>query len=62
MPPLKKRNELFRLENVSNLTPELCMTILENFLAKIIIQSSCVKFYAFLRGNGSFIFPPKRGA
>ena len=28
---------------------------------KIVIQNSCVKLDAFLRQNGSFIFPPNGG-
>ena len=36
------------------------MNILLNFLVKIVIQNSCVKFDAFLRQNDLFIFPPKR--
>ena len=35
--------------------------IQQNFLVKIVIQNSCVKFDAFSRRNGSF-FSQKRGA
>ena len=33
-----------------------------NFLVKIVIKNSNVKFYAFSSQNGSFIFPPKESA
>ena len=42
----EKINELFRLENASNLP----------------YKNSCVKFDTFSRRNDSFIFPPKQGA
>ena len=36
------------------------MKILLNFLVKIVIKNSCVKFDAFLRKDATFIFPLNR--
>ena len=60
----RKLNEVFCHENISNLTHNFCKAILieqnlQNFLLKIIIKNSYVKFNAFSKRNGSFIFLSK---
>ena len=57
---LKEKNIQFCFNSTSNLTHEILYDnfnkkILLNFLVKIIIQSSSVKFDAFSRGNNSFM-------
>ena len=54
-----QKNELFPLENASNLTPGFLydnfnQKILVNFLVKIVIKNSFVKIDAFSEENGSF--------
>ena len=58
---LWKRYESFLLEDASNLTYEFLydtFNFQEN-LFKIVIENSCVKFDAFLRRDGIFIFKNK---
>ena len=62
----RKINEQYHLENALTFMHK-CLhdyfnkQILKNFLIKIVIQrNSYVKFDAFSRRNGAFIFPRKR--
>ena len=59
-----KINEKFRIENARNLTrvfyANFNKKILLNFLVKIVIKNSFIKFSSFSRQNCSFIFPPIR--
>ena len=57
----EKINGQFRLENALNLPHEFLYDnfnkrILLNFLVKIVIKNAGVKFDAFSKRNGSFIF------
>ena len=63
---MNEKNEPLRLENISNLTHEFLHDNFKKkiniFLLKLSYKNSFVKFNAFSRQNGSFIFPQKGGA
>ena len=58
----EKYISFFVLKKTSNLTHEFFLTVLLNFLVKIVIKNLSIKFLAFSRQNGSFTLPPKEDA